>query len=97
MTNMQCYRHCPILTKDKKEKCQKNPEISVKLFATGCVFYHIGDWDDLQVDLHVNLHVTPCWLQNAVCRYRSILFRVQCLLWIWDHNRASASTLMHHP
>ena len=21
------------------------------------MFYHVGDWDDLQIDLHVSLHV----------------------------------------
>ena len=26
-------------------------------FTTGCVFYRVGDWDDLQIDLHVSLHV----------------------------------------
>ena len=25
-------------------------------FTTGCVFYRVGDWDDLQIDLHVSLH-----------------------------------------
>ena len=26
-------------------------------FAISCVFYRVGDWDDLQIDLHVSLHV----------------------------------------
>ena len=26
-------------------------------FTIGCVFYRVGDWDDLQIDLHVSLHV----------------------------------------
>ena len=26
-------------------------------FAIGCVFYHVEDWDDLQIDLHVSLLV----------------------------------------
>ena len=30
---------------------------TVKFFAIGCVFYRVGDWDDLQIDLHVSLHV----------------------------------------
>ena len=41
---------------DKNENCQKTP-IQVKFFAIGCVFYGVGDWDDLQVDLQVSLYV----------------------------------------
>ena len=26
------------------------------VFAIGCVFYCLGDWDDLQIDLQVSLH-----------------------------------------
>ena len=25
-------------------------------FAVRCVFYRVGDWDDLQIDLHVSVH-----------------------------------------
>ena len=25
-------------------------------FTIGCVFYCVGDWDDLQIDLNVSLH-----------------------------------------
>ena len=53
---MQSYRHCAILTKDKKENCQ-NPPIQVKIFTIGCVFVRVGDWDDLQVDQNVSFHV----------------------------------------
>ena len=27
-------------------------------FVIGCAFYRVGDWNDLQVDLHVSLHVS---------------------------------------
>ena len=40
-----------------KKKTVKNPEIWDKFFATGCVFYRVEDWDDLQVDVHESLHV----------------------------------------
>ena len=26
-------------------------------FTIGCVIYRVGDWDDLQIDLHVSLLV----------------------------------------
>ena len=25
-------------------------------FTISCVFYRVGDWSDLQIDLHVSLH-----------------------------------------
>ena len=28
----------------------------MKFFTIGCVFYRLGDWDDLQIDPHVSLH-----------------------------------------
>ena len=40
-----------------KKKTVKKSETWVQFFAIGCVFYHVGDWDDLQIDLHVSLHV----------------------------------------
>ena len=39
-----------------KKKTVKKSEIWVKFFTIGCVFYRVGDWDDLQIDLHVSLH-----------------------------------------
>ena len=39
-----------------KKKTVKKSEIWVKFFTIGCVFYSFGDWDDLQIDLHVSLH-----------------------------------------
>ena len=39
-----------------KKKTVKKSEIWVKFFAVGCVFYRVGDWDDLQIDPHVSLH-----------------------------------------
>ena len=38
-------------------KAVKKSEIWVKFFAIGCVFYCVGDLNDLQIDLHVSLHV----------------------------------------
>ena len=35
-----------------KKKTVKKLEIWVKFFAIGCVFYRVGDWNDLQIDLH---------------------------------------------
>ena len=52
---MQSYRHFPLLTMDKKENCQKS-ESWVMFFTIGCVFYCVGDWDDMQIDLHVSLY-----------------------------------------
>ena len=52
LTNMQSYRRCPPLTKNKKENCQKIR----KFFTVGCMFYRVGDWDDLQIGLHVSLY-----------------------------------------
>ena len=56
LTNIQSYRHYPVLTKNKKENCQELP-IQVKFFAIGYVFYRVGDWDDVQIDLRASLHV----------------------------------------
>ena len=56
LTSMQSYRRCSLLTKDKKENCQKIRNLG-KVFATSCVFYRVGGWHDLKIDLHVNLHV----------------------------------------
>ena len=56
LTNMQSYRHCPVLTW-KKKKTVKTPPILVKFFATGCGFLSRRDWDDLYIDLHASLHV----------------------------------------
>ena len=39
-----------------KKKAVKKSEIWVKFFTIGCVFYRVGDWDDLQIDPHDNLH-----------------------------------------
>ena len=39
-----------------KKKTVKKSEIWVKFFTIGCVFYRVGGWDDLQIDLHVSLH-----------------------------------------
>ena len=39
-----------------KKKTVKKSEIWGKFFTTGCVFYLVGDWDDLQIDPHVSLH-----------------------------------------
>ena len=52
---MHSYQHCPQLTKDKNENCQKIRNFA-KFFAIGCVLYRVGDWDDLEIDLHVSLH-----------------------------------------
>ena len=52
---MQSYRHFTLLTENKKENL-KTP-IKVRFFATDWVFYRAGDWYDLQMDLHVSLHV----------------------------------------
>ena len=51
---MQSYRHCPPLRTEKKTV--KKTEIWVKFFIIGCVFYRVGDWDNLLIDLHVSLH-----------------------------------------
>ena len=40
-----------------KEKTVKKSEIWTKFFTIGCVFHRVGDWDDLEIDLHVSLHV----------------------------------------
>ena len=40
-----------------KKKYYQRIRKYVKFFAIGCVFYRVGDWDNLQVDLHVSLHV----------------------------------------
>ena len=40
-----------------KKKTVKKSEIWVKFFAIGYVFYRVGDWEDLQIDLRVSLHV----------------------------------------
>ena len=52
---MQFCRHFPPFTMDKKKTVKKS-ESWVMFFTTGCVFYRVGDWDDLQIDLHVSLH-----------------------------------------
>ena len=39
-----------------KKKTVKKSEIWVKFFPIGCVSYRVGDWGDLQIDVHVNLH-----------------------------------------
>ena len=69
LTNMQSYRHFPLLTMDKKETVKKS-ESWVIFFTISCVFYCVGDWDGPTWQ-------PPWWLQNTVCRYRSSLFRVQ--------------------
>ena len=40
-----------------KKKTVKKSEIWIKFFTMGCVFYRVGDWDDLQFNPHVSLHV----------------------------------------
>ena len=40
---------------DKKENCRKTRNLG-QVFGTGCVFYRLGDWDDLQIGLNVSLH-----------------------------------------
>ena len=53
-----------------KKKTVKKFEIWVKFFTIGCVFYPVGDWDDLQIDAYVSLHdgfkiqfagIVPAW------------------------------------
>ena len=39
-----------------KKKTVKKSEIWVKFSTIGCVFYRVGDWDDLQIGLHFRLH-----------------------------------------
>ena len=39
-----------------KKKTVKKSEIWVKFFTIDCVFYRVGDWDDLQIDPFVSLH-----------------------------------------
>ena len=39
-----------------KKKTVKKSEIWVKFFTIGCVFYRVGDRDDLQIDQHISLH-----------------------------------------
>ena len=38
-----------------KKKTVKKFEIWVKFFTIGCLFYHVGDWDDRYIDPHVSL------------------------------------------
>ena len=52
---MQSHGHSLYLLRTKK-KTVKKPDISAKFFTVTCVFYSIGDWDDLQIDQHVILH-----------------------------------------
>ena len=40
-----------------KKKIVKKPEIWIKFFSLGCVFYPVEDWDDLQIDPHLSLYV----------------------------------------
>ena len=49
---MQSYRHSLLPAKDKI-KIRKLGQV---FSAIGCVFYRVGGWDDLQIDLHVSLH-----------------------------------------
>ena len=46
------------LLRIKKKTVKKPSKFGLSFFATGCVCYRVGDWDDLEVDLHVCLHVT---------------------------------------
>ena len=39
-----------------KKKTVKTSKIWVKFFTIGCVFYRVGDWDDLQIDPYVSNH-----------------------------------------
>ena len=67
--------HCPLLTKDKNENCQKIRNLGLVFRNRLCVLSRKGprwpaNWATCQ---------PPCWLQDTVCRYLSSLFRVQCL------------------
>ena len=59
----------------------------------GCVFYRVGDWDDLQIDLHVSIHdglkiqfasIVPVFLGLNGCSLRVVSI----------HTRASRTALV---
>ena len=71
---MQSYRHCPVLSKDEKENRQNIRNLG-EVFHRWLRVLSRGDWDDLKIDLHVNLH--DGFKIQFVGTYRFSHFRVQ--------------------